>query len=497
MNIQLPKLRKISAKNNRKQILLLSDDLKFHSGIATVSRELIIGTASKYDWVQLAAAMKHPDHAKRVDLSDGVNKEAGIEDSYVIQYCHTGYGNPDVLRELIQLESPDLILMITDPRFFGFVFQMEHEIRTHYKIPIAYLNIWDQCAPFPYWNSSFYAACDLLMAINKGTKVANQEVLRHFGYKCSDIDKTDLREGTLLSYVPHGSTQKYYYKQTPSSADWADYQRFKTEFQKTHDVDFVVLFNNRNIRRKQPGDVILAFKRFCDKLPKEKAKRCALFMKTSVMDENGTDLISVKKAICPNYKVIFNDELVGVNILNWFYNLADVVFYMSSAEGFGLAANEGLMCGTMLLAPVTGGLQDQMRFEDENGGWLEFSKDFTSNHRGKYQNHGEWAVPIWPKARQLQGSIPTPYIFDDVSDAEDAANQLLKIYELGKDERDRRGLEGQKWVLGTESGMNAQAMTDKFAKCVDELFKTWHPPTKYELIKTEPFKQIEDNGIQW
>lgn len=465
--------------------------------MASVSRELIIGTAHQYDWVQLAAALRHPQHGQKVDLSEGVNTEAGITDSSVIQYCHTGYGNPDVLRELIQLEAPDLILMITDPRFFGFVFQMEHEIRTHHKIPIAYLNIWDQCAPFPYWNSAFYAACDLLMSINKGTKVANQEVLRQFGYKCSDIDKTTNREGTLLSYVPHGSSQKYYYKQTPESPDWAQYQEFKSQFFLTHDVDFVVLFNNRNIRRKQPGDVILAFKKFCDQLSKEKAKRCALLMKTSVLDENGTDLIAVKKAICPNYKVIFNDELLPVNVLNWFYNVSDVVFYMSSAEGFGLAANEGLMCGTMLLAPVTGGLQDQMRFEDENGNWVEFDKDFTSNHRGKYQKHGEWAVPIWPKARQLQGSIPTPYIFDDVSDAKDAADKLLEIYNLGNDERDRRGLGGREWVLSQESGMNSHNMCEKFKFCVEELFQNWKVPPKYELIKTEPLKEIEYNGIEW
>ena len=35
---------------------------------------------------------------------------------------------------------------------------------------------------------------------------------------------------------------------------------------------FVLLYNNRNIRRKQPADIILAFRTFCDSIGKEKAK---------------------------------------------------------------------------------------------------------------------------------------------------------------------------------------------------------------------------------
>ena len=40
--------------------------------------------------------------------------------------------------------------------------------------------------------------------------------------------------------------------------------------------EFIVFYNNRNIRRKMPGDVVLAFKTFCDMLPKEEADKCAL-----------------------------------------------------------------------------------------------------------------------------------------------------------------------------------------------------------------------------
>jgi glycosyltransferase involved in cell wall biosynthesis len=53
--------------------------------------------------------------------------------------------------------------------------------------------------------------------------------------------------------------------------------------------------------------------------------------------------------------------------MNFLYNLADITVLPSNAEGWGLALTESMMAGTMIMATVTGGMQDQMRFEDENG----------------------------------------------------------------------------------------------------------------------------------
>ena len=57
---------------SKKKILLLSDDLRMHSGIATVSKDIVLGTIDKYDWVQLGAAIKHPEEGKVVDMSKAV-----------------------------------------------------------------------------------------------------------------------------------------------------------------------------------------------------------------------------------------------------------------------------------------------------------------------------------------------------------------------------------------------------------------------------------------
>ena len=68
-------------KSKRKKILLLSDDMRMHSGVATMSRELVVGSAHKYNWFQVGAALKHPDQGKRIDISETVRKETGFEDS--------------------------------------------------------------------------------------------------------------------------------------------------------------------------------------------------------------------------------------------------------------------------------------------------------------------------------------------------------------------------------------------------------------------------------
>ena len=51
----------------KKKILLLSDDLRMSSGVGTVSKNFVLGTLHKYDWVQAGGAIKHPEEGKIVD----------------------------------------------------------------------------------------------------------------------------------------------------------------------------------------------------------------------------------------------------------------------------------------------------------------------------------------------------------------------------------------------------------------------------------------------
>jgi len=174
---------------DRKKIMLICDDIRVPSGVATVGREVVIHTAQHFNWVNIGGAINHPDAGQRLDLSEDTNKNTGLKDSSVIMYPVNDYANPDILRQLIKIEQPDAIMLITDPRYFIWLFAMENEIRKY--IPITYLNIWDDY-PAPLYNKAFYEACDLLMGISKQTVNINKLVL---GKKA---------DSKIIRYVPHG-----------------------------------------------------------------------------------------------------------------------------------------------------------------------------------------------------------------------------------------------------------------------------------------------------
>lgn len=486
--IQLPRLRKIDpTKPKKKKILLLSDDITLSSGVATMSREIILGTAHVYDWVQLGAALHHPEHGKILDLSPEVDKEKGLTDSYVRIYAHTGYGSPDVLRELYQKERPDAIMIFTDPRFWGWFFAMEHEIHTQWKIPIIYNNIWD-CPPAPYYNHAFYRSVDLLTNISKQTQQLVEMVLEQY-------DATDIQ----CEYVPHGINNTKFYPISDSHPEFSQYQGFVKSFKEKHDNDFLVFWNNRNVRRKQPGDVMLAFKQFCDKLTPDQAKRCALLMHTAIQDPNGTDLMAVKQLLFPNNEsgqVVFNVDQLPVNVLNYMYNMADCTVNIASNEGFGLSNAESIMCGTPIVVNITGGLQDVCRFEDSDGKWIDFDNDFTSNHTGRFKKCGNWAYPVFPSERSLQGSIPTPYIYDDRCKPEDVADGLLYWYDSGREMCKQFGLEGSEWMsFDSENDLTSTKMSNRIIEHVDNLLKNWSPRNKFDLTQISERKQIKHTGI--
>ena len=87
----------------KKKILLLSDDLRMSSGVGTMSREFVLGTLQHYDWVQVGGAIKHPDEGKIVDMNESVRKDTGVKDAYLIIYPVSGYGNPDIRRQIINM----------------------------------------------------------------------------------------------------------------------------------------------------------------------------------------------------------------------------------------------------------------------------------------------------------------------------------------------------------------------------------------------------------
>ena len=87
-------------KDKRKTILFLADDMRLPSGIGTMTRELILGTAHIFNYVHVGAGINHPDAGKVFDISGDVNNEAGITDASVIMYPYNGYGDQGLIRYL-------------------------------------------------------------------------------------------------------------------------------------------------------------------------------------------------------------------------------------------------------------------------------------------------------------------------------------------------------------------------------------------------------------
>jgi hypothetical protein len=151
-----------------------------------------------------------------------------------------------------------------------------------------------------------------------------------------------------------------------------------------------------------------------------------------------------------------------------------------------------MITGKPIIATVTGGMQDQMRFEDENGKWIKFTEEFGSNHRGKYRKHGKWAYPVFPSNLSLVGSVPTPYIFDDRAEPFDIATSITELYATkmyGPEEYEEQCKAAHEWVISDESMMTAKHMSDNIIEGIDETLNKFQPRHAFELIKVEPLDE--------
>ena len=320
------------------------------------------------------------------------------------------------------------------------------------------------------------------MAISKQTNNINRLVLG---------EKADSK---ILKYVPHGINENDFFPIDSKHSLYENLLEFKKNTLGRDDIEFIVFFNSRNIQRKKPADVIFAYRLFCDLIGEEKAKKCALIMHTHVSDNNGTDLRAVKEALTdPSYvNVYFSQARINPNQMNLMYNISDVTVLISSNEGWGLSLTESMMAGKMIIGNVTGGMQDQMRFE-KDGKWIDFDADFPSNHRGTVKECGEWVEPVFPSNISLTGSPTTPYIFDDRCQPEDVAKAIEKVYNLSSEDREKRGLKGREWVTSDESQMSASSMCKNIVETLDEAFDKFKPRSRFDLIKTKkrPSKYIK------
>lgn len=449
----------------KKKILLLSDDLRMTSGVATMSKEIVMGTIHKYDWVQLGSAINHPEAGKIVDVNADIREKTRVLDANLKIIPSNGYGNIFTLRSLIESEKPDAILHFTDPHYWQWLYEAEHEIRQ--QIPILYYHVWDNL-PDPTYNRNSYESCDWIGCISKQT----YGLVHRVGKMDDELTFKPL-EDWQISYVPHGINPETF-KPTDSIAD--DLKKYIYE---DKDYEFILFYNNRNIKRKQPGDVILSYKLFCDSLPKEQSDKCLLLMHTTPIDENGTDLTAVAKSVCPDYHIKFVNLKLEQDKLNELYNIVDCTINIANNEGFGLGTAESIMAGTPIIVNVTGGLQDQCGFNYTADNYITFGSLHNRKVHGSTL-HGEWVVPVWPSVNNLNGSVPTPFIYEDRVNNNDVANAISEVYGWGKEGRKERGLKGREWAI---ENLSSKVMCDSLIEGIENTFKNYKPRKKFDLYK--------------
>ena len=461
-------------REERKKILLLCDDIRSNSGVGNVAKDIVIHTIEHFNWVNIAGAVNHPDQGKKLDISEAFEKELNIKDINCMIYPVNGYGDSRTIRSIIKEENPDAIMIITDPRYFEWLFMMEREIRK--QIPIIYLNIWDDW-PAPQYNEPFYESCDGLFAISKQTKLINEVVLG------KNKDKK------VLKYIPHGVNTELYYPKSENDNDYQDYLTFKNQLL-GEEFNFTMLFNSRNMRRKQLPDAMVAFRLFLDKLPKEEAKKCAFVLHTEIVSDHGTDLEAVREYLFGgkyDNNIIFTGRRLPAQQMHWLYNLSDIQIQLSSNEGWGLSLTEAMLCGNPFIATVTGGMQDQMGFLDKDNKWYTPTVDLPSNHYGTLKNHGGWCYPIYPTSLSLQGSPKTPYIFDDRIDIRDAADAIMLAYK-NKNKLKEMGLKGREWALTNEVGFTSEIMCKRVIDGIEEVFENFKPRDNYDIVNSNEYE---------
>lgn len=405
---------------SRKKIMVLSDHPLVPSGVGIQTKYLIEGLlkTGKYEFVCLGGAIKHPDMRPQMvapeEFGDGAWRIFPVN----------GHGDKPTLRMLLDAERPDAVLMVTDPRFFVWVWEMEDEVRS--VCPLTYWHVWDN-EPSPEFNKPFYWSTDAIGCIS----------LKTFGL-LQDLKYPKER----YSYIPHALPPDDF---KPLTDD--EIYDFRAKSYGPHaDKKFIVMWNNRNARRKQTGDVIASFAKFARKVGK---KNVALFMHTSPTDSEGQNVHAVAKKFDIAEELIISEQRVDPGMLNKFYNVADVTLNISSAEGFGLSTLESLYAGTPIVVHMTGGLQFQL------GPWWKDLKDFSNQEkmydvaRKAYAGERDsfFGAPVFPGARTCTGSQQIPYIYSDYVSHDSVVDALERMYNMGRNKRKALGLRAREWAL--------------------------------------------------
>jgi len=381
------------------KVFVLSDSPLAPSGVAGQTRYMIEGLlkTGRFKFVCFGGAIRHKEYQPIRTEEYG--------DDWII-YPVDGYGSQEMVRSCIQAEKPDVMWIMTDPRFWPWLWEIENEVRS--VMPLVYYHVWDNF-PYPKFNRRYYLSNDLVATISKVT----DEIVRHVAPEVECIRIPHTTNTDVFRKVPEEQVREF--KKLNNLALTKDGKE-----------RFTVFWNNRNARRKQSGSVMWWFSEFADKVGRENV---CLIMHTEPKDPNGQDL----EAIMVETGMLDGEFMLSVNKvppedLAMLYNAADCTINIADAEGFGLGTLESLACETPIIVNMTGGMQEQVT-------------------DGK-----EWfGIGLHPTSKAIIGSQDVPYIYEDRVSREDVIAALEKIYNMSKEEREELGRKGRQHVLDNYS----------------------------------------------
>jgi len=372
----------------------LSDHPLSPSGVGIQTKYFIEAMlkTGKYRFICFGGAVKHHDYTPM--------KVDPYGEDFLI-FPVDGYGTQEQVRACISQNKPDVLWIMTDPRFYTWLWEIENEVRS--VVPLVYYHVWDN-KPAPQFNRNWYESNDVIVSISKLTSEIVQEVAPN----------------TEEHYLPHAVDMNIFRK-----IEDEHLAHFKSEaFSSIPDIEDKTLFfwNNRNARRKQSGSVIWWFKKFLDKVGHDQA---VLLMHTDPRDPHGQDLVALMTELgLVNGEVMLSTQKVPPEHLSMIYNVVDCTVNIADAEGFGLATFESLACETPIIVTMTGGLQEQVT------------------------NGEDWfGIGIEPSSKAIIGSQEVPYICEDRIDENAFINALTTFHGLSKDEKAKMGALGRKHLV--------------------------------------------------
>lgn len=373
------------------KIITISDHPLSPSGVGTQTKYVCeaLLKSGKFEILSLGGAMKHHDYTP-------ITVDPYGEDWRVIPV--DGYGTQEMIRSVIRNEKPDALWIMTDPRFYEWLWAIENEIRA--LCPLVYYHVWDNY-PYPMFNQKYYESNDHIACISKLT----HDIVRN------------VAPNTRSTYLPHAVDPNIFKPLTKEGR-----LKLREENIAPEDKDkFIIFWNNRNARRKHSGTLIWWFSEWVEQ--RNLHDKVQLLLHTDPHDVHGQDLEAIIQRVgLVNREILLSTQKVTQEQMAIFYNLVDVTVNISDAEGFGLSTLESLACGTPIIANMTGGLQEQVVGEDTYG------------------------IPLFPVAKAIIGSQQVPYIYEDRVSKDHFLSALSNMYDLGLDGRLEMGLKGARHV---------------------------------------------------